>query len=104
MPELVRLRLWPRGEAQPLYTDLYDRTEHRIIEAKGTTTREALRMAVGQLLDYQTLVGRGARLSVLLPQMPRPNLVDYLAACRVDIIARDEEGSFHTVPVGDAVE
>jgi hypothetical protein len=96
-PELVRLRLWPRGEAQPLYTDLYDKAEHRIIEAKGTTTREALRMAVGQLLDYQSLVGHDACLSVLLPRMPRPNLVDYLAACRIDIIVKDEAGAFQTI-------
>ncbi|MDO9713146.1 hypothetical protein [Paracraurococcus lichenis] len=101
-PELVRLRLWPRGEAQPLYTDLYDRAEHRIIEAKGTTTREALRMAVGQLLDYRNLVGQDARLSILLPRMPRPNLVDYLAACRIDIIARDEAGAFRTIPCEEA--
>jgi hypothetical protein len=101
-PDLIRLRLRPSGEAQPLYTDLYDRTEHRIIEAKGTTTREALRMAVGQLLDYQNLVGGDARLSVLLPRMPRPNLVDYLAACRIDIIARDEAGAFQIIPCKEA--
>jgi hypothetical protein len=101
-PDLVRLRLWPRGEAQPLSTDLYDRAEHRIIEAKGTTTREALRMAVGQLLDYQNLVGRDARLSVLLPRMPRPNLVDYLAACRIDIVVKDEAGAFRTIPCEEA--
>jgi hypothetical protein len=100
---LVRLRLWPAGETQPLYTDLYDQTERCIIEAKGTTTREVLRMAVGQLLDYQTLVPHPTRLAVLLPRMPRPNLVDYLAACRIDIIAREDDGAFQTIPFDQVV-
>jgi hypothetical protein len=52
---LCRLKIKPVGEALPLYSDLYDSQLRLIIEAKGTVTRDAIRMAVGQLLDYSAL-------------------------------------------------
>src|SRR5262245_39269701 len=56
LPKLCRLKIKPVGEALPLYTDLYDPQLRLIIEAKGTVTRDALRMALGQLLDYRRFV------------------------------------------------
>jgi hypothetical protein len=35
-----------------LNSDVYDATRRNLVEAKGTGTREAVRMAIGQLADY----------------------------------------------------
>ena len=69
----MRLRLQAPGEAVFYYTDLYEPQANRIIEAKATSTREAVRMAVGQLFEYRMRSGRDPRLAVLLPDAPRPS-------------------------------
>ena len=86
----------PVGEALPLYTDLYDPKTRLIIEAKGTATREAVRMAVGQLLDYRRFVDR-PNLAVLVPEMPRRDLLEYLRSNHISVIAQTDEGRFGTV-------
>jgi hypothetical protein len=91
---LRRLKIKPAGEVQPLYTDLYDIAENVIIEAKGTVTREAIRMSVGQLLDYQRFVQGGTKLAVLLPEKPRPDLLTFLHSLAISVIAQKEDGSF----------
>ena len=50
--DVTRHRIQPPGESKPLLTDLYDKTRNNLIEAKGTGTRGAIRMAIGQLADY----------------------------------------------------
>ncbi|GAA3040768.1 hypothetical protein GCM10010464_00400 [Pseudonocardia yunnanensis] len=50
--QVSRLRVLPPGESRPLYSDLWDETTGELVEAKGTVTRDHLRQAVGQLLDY----------------------------------------------------
>jgi hypothetical protein len=88
--QLVRQRITIPGEAKPLFTDLYDATDRLLIEAKGTVTREAIRMAIGQLLDYQRWVTPRPKLAVLLPERPRDDLVRLMASCNVALIYRDE--------------
>lgn len=50
---LKRHQIKIKGEASTLQTDLYDVTDHVLYEAKGNTSREAVRMAVGQLHDFR---------------------------------------------------
>jgi len=47
--DVCRLQLHPAGEAAPLFCDLYDKTTNTVYESKGTVTRPAIRMAIGQL-------------------------------------------------------
>jgi hypothetical protein len=89
--EVVRLRVVPPGEAAPLYSDLWDQTAGELIEAKGGVTRDQLRHAVGQLLDYGRFVEAMSR-SVLVPTRPRPDLLAYLRAAGINIIYPDAEG------------
>jgi hypothetical protein len=98
LPKLCRLKIKPAGEALPLYTDLYDPQMRLIIEAKGTVTRDAIRMALGQLLDYRRFVDRPHKLAVLLPEAPRRDLLDYLDSNGVSVIARTNDGRFETGP------
>jgi hypothetical protein len=71
---VVRFRRRPPGEAKPIVCDLYDSTRRNLIEAKGVGTREAIRMAMGQLADYYRFAPPGTRRAVLLPSRPRPDL------------------------------
>jgi hypothetical protein len=93
LPKLRRLKIKPTGEVQPLYTDLYDPEAKLVIEAKGTVTREAIRMAVGQLLDYSRFVDH-AKLAVLLPQLPRRDLLSFLHRHSIAVIAPQSNGQF----------
>jgi hypothetical protein len=83
--QVSRLRVVAPGESYPLYSDLWDETALELIEAKGTATRDQLRAAVGQLLDYGRFVDAKRR-SVLLPSRPREDLLRYLHAVGVEAI------------------
>lgn len=96
LPKLQRLKIRPTGEVQSLFTDLYDPDEKLIIEAKGTVTREAVRMAVGQLLDYSRFIDR-AKLAVLLPEMPRQDLRAFLHRHSISVIAPQSDGMFKII-------
>jgi len=88
--EVGRLRVVPAGESAPLYSDLWDVTGRELVEAKGLVTREQLRSAVGQLLDYGRFVEAKTR-TVLVPTRPRPDLLAYLASAGVSAVYPDGE-------------
>ncbi|CAL9328560.1 hypothetical protein SUDANB121_00033 [Nocardiopsis dassonvillei] len=86
---VFRNKISPAKELKPLFSDLYDKTSHKLIEAKGTVTREAVRMAVGQLFDYRRFIeqdGKRPALAILLPSKPRPDLLDYCADLEIEVI------------------
>lgn len=68
-----RNRFRPKGEPKPLFSDLFDEERQNLIEAKGTVTREAIRMIIGQLADYSRFLP-SCRKGALLPERPRPDL------------------------------
>jgi len=86
--EVNRLRVVPPGESQPLYSDLWDDTARELVEAKGSVTRDQLRQAVGQLLDYGRFV-KAATHAVLVPSKPRADLLAYLASAGIIAIYPD---------------
>jgi hypothetical protein len=81
-----RLKIVPPGEAKPIFSDLIDRTTNTLFEAKGTVERGAIRMAIGQLLDYGRFVEPPPRLAVLLPSRPREDLCRLLTRAGVDLV------------------
>jgi hypothetical protein len=83
--DVQRLRLLPPGETAPLYCDLWDLTTRTLIEAKATVSREHLRTAVGQLLDYGRFAD-AAHQCVLVPSRPRPDLLAYLASVGITAV------------------
>lgn len=89
--EVSRLKIVPPGEAKPLFSDLIDRTTNTLFEAKGTVERGAIRMAIGQLLDYSRFIQPAARLAVLLPSRPRHDLRELLKTVGVDLVWRNGE-------------
>ncbi|WP_146057169.1 restriction endonuclease [Streptomyces sp. SM14] len=86
---VARAKIRISGEPHVLFTDIYDRTDNVLIEAKGSTTRESARLAVGQLLDYSRHMPENPRLAALFPTQPRSDLRDFCAATNIATIWRD---------------
>lgn len=93
-----RKKIYPPNEAKPLYTDLHDITDNLLIEAKGSVTREAIRMAIGQLFDYERHLTPSPRLAILVPSLPRPDLVELCAHRGIGIIWQADEGFLSIEP------
>ncbi|MEU2605991.1 hypothetical protein [Streptomyces albus] len=93
-----------KGLTSTLRTDLYDATDHVLYEVKGSNSREDVRMALGQILDYGRYVkmpeheGEPKRV-ILLPAAPTPDLYALLDRYEVGVVYRSDDGRF----VGDAV-
>jgi len=82
-------------EAQ-LFVDLFDLTHWQLLEAKATISREAVRMALGQLRDYRRYYERRPTLAVLLPSRPSVSCINLLTDNRITAIWRTPGGSFRT--------
>lgn len=95
--EVGRLRIVPPGESRPLYSDLWNQTNEDLIEAKSTVTRDQIRQAIGQLLDYGRFVP-GASRTILVPSRPRQDLLDYVASVGVGVVFPNKSGWIHIAP------
>ncbi|TQK44810.1 hypothetical protein FBY35_6337 [Streptomyces sp. SLBN-118] len=73
-------------ERTVLRTDLYIAQHDFLIEAKGTVSREAIRMGIGQLFDYQRYIQPRPALGLLLPHRPHKEMLDLCAALSITSI------------------
>ncbi|MFE9257120.1 restriction endonuclease [Streptomyces sp. NPDC006879] len=89
--ETTRHRIAPAGVAKVLLTDLYDVTANRLYEAKGSVARSAIRMAIGQLLDYSRFLPE-PELGLLVPSRPEDDLVDLCAQLQITIVWPEGDG------------
>ncbi len=90
---VTRHRYWPERHGRSLVCDVFDETTRRLIESKSSCSREAIRMAIGQLLDYQRFEDSPPdRLVLLLPEVPRPDLVDLALGLEIDIVYPTDQG------------
>ena len=91
---LIRYELrTPAGSM--LLTDAFDTSRKCLLEAKATTERPAIRMAIGQLLDYSLWAPKGARLAILLPRMPSDDLIKVAALAKIAMVWQRPNGAFH---------
>ncbi|PJN02031.1 hypothetical protein CG740_16725 [Streptomyces sp. CB01201] len=91
--QVQRYRIQVAGTGEELLTDLVDTTAGVLYEAKANTSRSAVRMAVGQLLDYRRHIDHpGLRSAVLVPSKPHQDLCDYLAGLGIGLVYRDGDG------------
>ena len=75
-----------------LVTDADDSETRILIEAKASSGRKDVRMALGQLLDYSCFLAPSPRLAILLPDRPTTDLLDLLGSYQVSVIVRDASG------------
>jgi hypothetical protein len=94
--DVCRLQLRPEGEPAPLFCDLYDGTSNTLVEAKGSIARPAIRMAIGQLADYERLLDQAPQKLILVPEEPRPDLLDLAKSQNIAVTWPDGEGGFVT--------
>jgi hypothetical protein len=76
--EATGLRIPYKPEARDLRADLFVTAPRLLIEAKSTTAREKIRLALGQLLDYRRLIAPPPSLCVLLPSDPPSDMLELL--------------------------
>ncbi|MGW8379214.1 hypothetical protein [Streptomyces sp. ODS28] len=83
-----------KGEVGALIPDVYDVTDNVLYEAKGRATRNAVRFAIGQLLDYRRHleVPDGLRLAVLLPEAPSDDVRELLVTENIALVTQTDEG------------
>jgi hypothetical protein len=92
----------PTAAGRLMYTDIYVRETGELIEAKSSSSREHLRLALGQILDYARYVDH-TRLAVLVPTRPSQDMVDLLLAHNIaSIWEKEEKGDFESVRPADA--
>ena len=96
--EVCRLQLRPEGEPAGLLCDLYDRTSNTLVEAKGSISRPAVRMAIGQLADYARLVKPSPQRVILVPQQPRPDLLRLAESEGIGVTWPAGDGGFAAIP------
>ncbi|WP_345751427.1 hypothetical protein [Microbacterium rhizophilus] len=90
--EFTRWAIDIPSERTRLLTDVYDKTDKVLYEAKAFSNRSDIRMAVGQLYDYKRHVAvDNLRCSVLLPERPTADLRDYLEGVGLGLVFRDGE-------------
>ncbi|MES0879664.1 hypothetical protein [Roseibium sp. SCP14] len=82
------------GEKNVLFTDVYLPDLSLLIEAKGTPTREAIRMAIGQLTDYRRFLASAdpnLQCAILLPSKPREDLLELIKFAEMTAIWPEEQ-------------
>ena len=92
-----RYRVTPDGTSAPVYSDIADITSRVLYEAKGTADRMAVRLALGQVLDYGRYVRRvvpDIKLAVLLPEYPPGDISDLLKENDVGCVVELASGTF----------
>jgi hypothetical protein len=93
--EVGRLRIPLPGGASDLLTDIYDATDKELYEAKSSTERDAIRLAIGQLLDYRHHIDAVIpKLTVLLPERPSQDLLSLLDKCGMSCVFATGPDSF----------
>jgi len=95
--EYKRFRVVPHGEGKPIFSDLYSKESNQLIEAKGSVSRDAIRMAIGQLFDYRRFAPAKTDLTILLPECPRPDLVELIKSAGMGMI-HERNGDFVVAP------
>lgn len=94
---IERAKIRPIGESSYLFTDTYDVDSKILYEAKSSSDRATVRLAVGQLLDYLRFLPEAGG-AVLLPDEPTYDLQKFVAACGLGLTYPSEGGWIELSP------
>lgn len=94
--EVKSKKIFLPGQRYPLTVDLFDTTIDELIEAKGSAARDSVRLALGQILDYDRYV-KSSNKAILLPTRPAEDLIDLLCAHHVNCIYEVEDSHFERI-------
>lgn len=93
MAEPVERQSIPTAAGHLMYTDIYVPRTRELIEAISSSSREHIRSALGQILDYSRYVDHSS-LSVLTPSQPAGELTSLLLGHGVGSIWKSGPHSF----------
>jgi len=94
-PTLQRWSITIPGERAPLLTDVYDAEARILYEAKASSSRSSIRLAIGQLADYRRhITVPDLRCALLLPERPTPELCDLIASNDLTLTYPGQDGTF----------
>ncbi len=71
-----------------------------VVEAKPTLSREHIRLAIGQVLDYAYLLRRARsdlKPAILLPGRPQEDLLELIISLDITVIAEISDGNFEVI-------
>lgn len=82
-----RLQIEPEGETLTLYTDVWDDRFHELYEVKSDCSRNTIRTAIGQLLDYSRYLDfEDLKCFVVLPEYPGGDLARLITSCGFGLV------------------
>lgn len=84
--EVCRLRIKLPDSSTELLTDTFDVSRGDLYEVKASSTRENMRMAVGQLIDYARYVPEVKARLVVMPVEPTADLIDLAHAAGIAVV------------------
>ena len=85
------------GQKGALRPDFWLPKLNLVVEAKVSISRDYVRQAIGQVLDYRNLAkqnGLNPRAAILLPGLPSPDLVMLIASLDIQLIVRESANKF----------
>ena len=83
-------------ESVVLETDGWINETKTLIEAKASSKRSDIRMAIGQLHDYKRHhVPKPEKLAIMLPAQPREDLIDLIFSQGIEIIYEKDKNFYH---------
>lgn len=85
----------PVPGSQLMYTDVYVDQTGEMLEAKASASRENIRIALGQILDYERFVDHSS-LSVLVPSKPTQDMLSLLIKHGVGCVWEVAAGRFES--------
>jgi len=76
-----------------LKVDGWVESDKLLVEAKSSCTRNMIRLAIGQLLDYKRYL-KPNQMAILVPSKPKDDLVELLLDLNIEIIYQLDGGEF----------
>lgn len=89
--------LLPAGR-RTLRVDLFDPGSNRLIEAKATASRENVRYAIGQLLDYRRYIDPRPSLALLVGNEPAQDMLRLLKELQITAIWQEGKTFVEALP------
>lgn len=86
-----------QGQKGFLKPDFYLESRNWVVEAKPSASREHIRLAIGQVLDYANLLKMGGKQvepAVLLPMPPPQDLGNLMQELHIHLIIETEPGEY----------
>lgn len=90
-----RLKIRHTAECSPLFTDVWVGSANLLIEAKASASRNDIRLAIGQLIDYTRFL-IDPNHAILLPHRPKKDLIKLAHRQQVALIWPSEDHSWES--------